>query len=40
MEYQGFLKIAGGQGNQIWERQVHLNVHRITVYNSQEMEAS
>ena len=28
------------QGNQIWKRHVHPNVHRSTVYNSQDMEAT
>ena len=28
------------QANQIWKRHVHHNVHRSTVYNSQDMEAS
>ena len=28
------------QGNQIWKRHVHPNVHRSTVYHSQDMEAT
>ena len=28
------------QGNQIWKRHVRPNVHRSTVYNSQDMEAT
>ena len=28
------------QGNQNWKRHVYLNVHRSTVYNSQDMEAT
>ena len=28
------------QGNQNWKRHVHPNVHRSTVYNSQDMEAT
>ena len=28
------------QGNQYWERHVYPNVHRSTVYNSQDMEAT
>ena len=28
------------QGNQIWKRHVHLNVHHSTVYHSQDMEAT
>ena len=28
------------QGNQIWKRHVHPNVHHSTVYNSQDMEAT
>ena len=28
------------QGNQIWKRHVYPNVHRSTVYNSQDMEAT
>ena len=27
-------------GNQIWKRHVHSNVHRSTVYNSHDMEAT
>ena len=28
------------QGNQIWKRHMHPNVHRSTLYNSQDMEAT
>ena len=28
------------QGNQIWKRHMHPNVHRSTVYHSQDMEAT
>ena len=28
------------QGNQIWKRHVHPNVHRSTLYHSQDMEAT
>ena len=28
------------RGNQNWKRQVYINVHRSTVYNSQDMEAT
>ena len=28
------------QGNQIWKRHVHPNVHHSTVYHSQDMEAT
>ena len=28
------------RGNQIWKRHIHPNVHRSTVYNSQDMEAT
>ena len=28
------------RGNQIWKRQVHPNIHRSTVYNSQDMETT
>ena len=47
-EAQAGIKIAGRnptsghthRGNQIWKRHVHPNVHRSTVYNSQDMEAT
>ena len=28
------------QGNQIWKRHMHPNVHRSTVYNNQDREAT
>ena len=28
------------RGNQVWKRHVHPNVHRSTVYHSQDMEAT